>query len=66
MDSSRLNKQVARIVNMEDEGSDFAYWQSVPYEKRLEALENIRNEYIGWKYGSEQRFQRVYRIVKLQ
>jgi hypothetical protein len=31
----------------------------------LEALEELRMQYIIWKYGTEQGFQRVYRIVEL-
>ena len=51
---------------MGDEGSDFSYWQTVPYERRLEALEEIRNEYIAWKYGPQQRLQRVLKVIKRQ
>ena len=28
------------------------------------AIEQIRKEYNTWKYGSEQRFQRVYSVIK--
>jgi len=59
----RLQKTY-RKVNLHDRNSDFAYWQSLPYEVRLEALERIRQEYHHWKYGAEPRFQRVYTIVK--
>ncbi len=44
--------------------SDFAYWQSQPYEVRLATLEQIRREYHEWRYGAEPRFQRVYSIAK--
>ena len=53
-----------RVVKMNDKKNDFAFWQSQPNEARLEALESIREEYNNWKYGSQQRFQRVYRVVK--
>ncbi|MDR1813318.1 MAG: hypothetical protein LBR18_00500 [Tannerella sp.] len=46
------------------EQNDLAYWKSQTPLKRLEALEEIRTEYNNWKYGSEQGFQRVYRIIK--
>ena len=47
--------------------SDFAFWQTKSYSERLQALEEIRREYNNWKYtDAEQRFQRVYRIVKLK
>jgi len=53
-----------RIVKLNDQKDDFTFWQSQPYETRLETLESIREEYNNWKYGSQQRFQRVYRVVK--
>lgn len=66
MEMSRLDKTAMKILKMGEEPSDFEYWQAVPYEKRLEALEAIRAEYIRWKYDSQQRLQRVYRVIKLQ
>lgn len=51
-------------VKLGEEKSSFKYWQTQSFEKRLEALEEIRSEYNNWKYGSQQRFQRVYRVVK--
>jgi hypothetical protein len=56
--------KVVRKVKIEDQGSDFEYWQSQPYQVRLAALEEIRQEYHQWKYGTEPRLQRVYSIVK--
>ncbi|HFQ94347.1 MAG TPA: hypothetical protein ENK32_10080 [Anaerolineae bacterium] len=44
--------------------SDFAFWQNQPYAARLTALEQIRKEYIAWKYGTNPGFQRVCTIVK--
>lgn len=40
------------------------YWQNRSYQERLAALEEIRTEYNSWRYNAEQRFQRVYRIIK--
>jgi hypothetical protein len=59
-------EKVVKKIKMKDEKSDFLYWQSQPYEKRIEALETIRKEYISWKYDNQQRFQRVYRIIKFK
>ena len=59
-----MDKTAFKKISMKEAQSDFAFWQSQPPEKRLEALENIRQEYIRWKYGTQPRFQRVYRIVK--
>lgn len=44
--------------------SDFAYWQTQSYQKRLATLEEIRREFHQWKYRAEPRLQRVYTIVK--
>jgi hypothetical protein len=62
----RTIQKVVRKVPLHEQGNDFAYWQSQPYMARIEALEQIREEYILWKYGKNPGFQRVYRIVKQQ
>ena len=51
-------------VSIRGQKSDLAYWQSQPYQVRLAALEQIRQEYHRWRYGAEPRLQRVYTIVK--
>ncbi|HHC25636.1 MAG TPA: toxin secretion, membrane fusion protein [Desulfobacterales bacterium] len=56
--------KVCRKVSIKNQPSDFAYWQSRSYEERLACLEEIRQEYHGWKNITEQRLQRVYTIVK--
>lgn len=55
---------VCRKFELDEQPSDFAYWQSQPPEARLAALEEIRREYHLWKYGYEPRFERVIRIVR--
>ena len=57
-------RTVITKVKIAEAQSDFAFWQTQSYEQRLATLETIRQEYIGWKYGNQQRFQRVYTIVK--
>jgi hypothetical protein len=60
-------EKVVTKTNLAEQKSDFAYWQTKSYSERLAALEEIRQEYNNWKYtDAEQRFQRVYRIVKLK
>ncbi len=59
-------QKVVTKVNLREQKSDFAYWQSQPYQARLAALEEIRQEYHRWRYGGEPGFQRVYTIVKRQ
>ena len=58
---SKVDKNVVKKIKIEESSSDFSFWQTQSFEKRLETLEIIRNEYNN---ASQQRFQRVYRIVK--
>jgi hypothetical protein len=51
-------------VRLQDQESDFAFWQTQSYAARLEALEQLRQQYIAWKYDSQPRFQRVLSITK--
>jgi hypothetical protein len=63
----RTIEKVITKTKLSEQKSDFAFWQSKSYVERLTALEEIRQEYNNWKYtDAEQRFQRVYRIVKLK
>jgi hypothetical protein len=62
---------VVQKTSLSQQGTDFAFWQSQPFEKRLEALEEIRREYRQWEQSSREDgshvqpgFQRVFRIVK--
>ncbi|MCU0238128.1 MAG: hypothetical protein MUC29_01690 [Pyrinomonadaceae bacterium] len=63
-------KNIVKVIiktKLSEQKSDFAYWQTKSYTERLTALEEIRQEYNNWKYtDAEQRFQRVYRVVKLK
>jgi hypothetical protein len=56
--------KVGTKVNLYQQRSDFAYWQTQPYLARLAAIEEIRREYHRWRYGAEPRLQRVCTIVK--
>jgi hypothetical protein len=44
--------------------SDFQYWQQQHPAKRLEALEQICQEYHQYRYKAQPRLQRVYAIIK--
>ncbi len=59
-----MDKTFVRKGKLKEHENDFEFWQTQSYEARLLAVEQIRQEYNTWKYGSEQRFQRVYRVVK--
>ncbi len=64
MEKSNGVQKVVTKVNLYQQRSDFAYWQTQPYLVRLAALEEIRREYHRWSYGAEPRLQRVCTIVK--
>ena len=64
MEKSTGIQKVVTKVNLYQQRSDFAYWQTQPYLARLAAIEEIRREYNRWKYGGEPRLQRVCTIVK--
>ena len=59
MDKTLINKN--KLKNLK---SDFEYWQKQPISSRLAALQEIREEYIGWKYDNRQEFQRIYSVIK--
>ncbi|MBU2444406.1 MAG: hypothetical protein KJ666_02370 [Bacteroidetes bacterium] len=56
--------KVVKKIKLKESNNDFNYWQTKSYEERLITLEEIRQEFNSWKYSDEQRFQRVYTIVK--
>jgi len=58
-----MEKVVIKTTNKQ-QCSDFAYWQKQTPQKRLETLEQIRQEYHQFKYNAQPRFQRVYTIIK--
>ena len=54
-------EKVINKIPLKQQASDFQTPQ-----KRLEALEQIRQEYHQYKYNAQPRFQRVYTIIKRQ
>jgi hypothetical protein len=64
MDVISLDKTFVKKGKLKLQGNDFLYWQAQPYLIRLAVIEQLRNEYNQWRYGTEQGFQRVYRIIK--
>ncbi len=61
---SIVNRSVSRKIRQAEEKNDFGYWSNQSVEARLEALESIREEFNSWKFNDQQRFQRVYRVIK--
>jgi len=56
-------KKRIRIIKKGKDESNLLYWLSLSKVERMAQLEEIRQEVIKERYGSEQGFQRVYRIV---
>ena len=62
-------RRIATVVTkkkLDEPQSDLAYWLSQPPEARLAAVEEIRQEYIRWKYKVPPRMQVVGKIVRLR
>jgi hypothetical protein len=60
----RKIKEVVTKTTMREQKSDAEYWRAQPPAARLAALEEIRQEYHRWRYGTEPRLQRVCTIVR--
>jgi len=56
--------KIVRKHKVGEQPKESLFWQDKSYQERLAALEEIRGEYNLWRYNAEQRFQRVYRIIK--
>ena len=65
METSIETRPAIRIYKKGEEPDDLLFWLSRPAIERILALEEIRKQYNDWKYGTGQRLQRVYTIVKL-
>jgi len=61
---SIVNRSLVKKVKLEEEKSDYSYWVNQSVEARLDALESLGEEYNNWKFHDQQRFQRVYRVIK--
>ena len=60
----RLIAPVVKKLHLGDSKNDAAYWRTLSYQERIEALEQIREEYHCWKADAQPGFQRIYSIVK--
>lgn len=61
------SSQISRVLSRTTIGApklDSLYWRSRPFGERLEALEEIRQEFHRWKFGAEPRLQRVLSISR--
>lgn len=58
-----MEKRVKIVKRGQDDGN-LLYWISLTEKERMAELEQIREIINMQIYGTQQRFQRVYRIVK--
>jgi hypothetical protein len=63
---TREIKAVAVIKHLKQADTDAIYWRAQPYQDRLAALEEIRQDYHRWKDDVQLGLQRIYRIIKRQ
>jgi hypothetical protein len=59
-------EKIAKIYKLGEEPDDVFFWINQSSIERLKALELICQQYNTWKYGPEQRLQRVCKVVKLK
>ncbi len=59
-----VDRSQIAVYKKGQEPSDVLFWLSRPAIERIRTLELIREEYNQWKYGTQQGFQRIYRVVK--
>ena len=59
-----VNRSTVKKIKLTEERSDYSYWVNQSAEARLDTLESIREEFNSWKFNDQQRFQRVYRVIK--
>jgi len=64
MSNQRTIVKTYKKMKLQEQKTDFEFWQNETSEKRLETLEQIRTEYHAWKYDTQPRFQRVFSIIK--
>ena len=61
---SIVDRSIVNKIKLTEERSDYSYWVNQSIEARLDALESLREDFNNWKFNDQQRFQRVYRIIK--
>jgi hypothetical protein len=58
----KMNRSAAKIFKKGEEPKSYEYWLTQTRQKRIEAIEFLRQQY----HGTQSRLQRVYRITKLK
>lgn len=56
-------EKVLKIVSLKDQKSDYSYWLTKSPQVRLDAIEQLRIQYINFLKNVEPRLQRVCTII---
>ena len=62
--TNRLDRSIVKVGKMDKLKLDVVFWQTRSPQERIDALEQIREEFHSWKYGTTLRLERVYGILK--
>jgi hypothetical protein len=58
----KMDRSSAKVFKKGEEPKPYEYWLTQSPQKRLEAIEFLRQQY----HGTQSRLQRVYRIIKIK
>ena len=58
----KLDRSAFKIIKKGEEPKSSEYWLTQSVEKRISAIEFLRQQY----HGTQSRLQRVYRIISLK
>ena len=63
---SSVKDKTVRIIRNKtlQKTDDIGFWMNRTAEERIAAVEDMRKDYWGENYASEQRFPRFYKITK--
>ena len=56
-------EKVLKIVSLKNQKSDYLYWLTQSPQIRLDAIEQLRIQYINFLKNVEPRLQRVCRVI---
>ena len=63
LDTFNLDRTIVSVRSLHDEPDDLAYWLTQPPERRLQAVEYLRESFHGHAYPS-QRIERVFALTE--
>lgn len=66
LDHFMMKDQTVRIIknSAKPDTDDISFWMNKTAEERIAAIEEMRKDFWGENYASEQRFPRFYKITE--